>query len=107
MPHYKTGEVLVRYKNGDQLVWYVTDVIMNLKELPPKFPFNLMFKWTKSAPGLRPSGIAAMFMVKDKASLYRWIRAELDAHPPTALVPCHGDAVLTGAADRLREVFPS
>jgi hypothetical protein len=107
MPHYKTGEVLARFKRGKHVVWYVTDVIMNLPIIPPGFPIHQMFKWTKSAPGLRPNGIAAMFMVKDKASLYRWMRSEVEAAPPTLLVPCHGDAITERPTDRLLEILPS
>ena len=107
MPHYKTGEVLVRVKHGDHVVWYVTDVIMNMPRLPPGFPFKQLFGWTKSAPGLRPNGVAPLFMVKDKASLYRWLRTEVDKAPPTVLVACHGDAVTSGAADQLRAILPA
>jgi hypothetical protein len=45
-------------------------------------------------------------MVKDKAALYRWLREEVDKAPPTMLIPCHGEIVTSGAADRLREILP-
>jgi hypothetical protein len=106
MPHYKTGEVLVRVKHGKHVVWYVTDVIMNLPKVPQGF-FGTLSKWTKSAPGLRPNGISAMFMMKDKKSLYRWLRAEIEKAPPTTLLVCHGEHVMSGAAERLLEVLPS
>ncbi|MFX8320099.1 hypothetical protein ABTL33_18750, partial [Acinetobacter baumannii] len=93
MPSYKTGEALVRFKIESELVWYVTDAIMNLRELPPSFPFKYFFKWTKSAPGLRPNGIAARFMMRDRAAVYRWLRSEIEKAPPTILLPCHGDAI--------------
>jgi hypothetical protein len=107
MPHYKTGEVLVRVKSGSKVAWYVTDVIMNMAKIPPSFPFKQIFSWTKSGPGLRPNGFAAMMMVKDKKALYGWLREELEKAPPTVLVACHGDDVTSGAADRLRAVLPS
>jgi hypothetical protein len=107
MPHYKTGEVLVRMKHGPHIAWYVTDVVMNMAKLPPKFPFKQMFSWTKSGPGLRPNGVAAMFMIKDKKALYRWMREEVDKAPPSMLIACHGDHVLGGAAERLREILPA
>jgi hypothetical protein len=107
MPHYKTGEVLVRLKHGAHVVWYVTDVIMNMPALPPKFPFKQIFKWTGSAPGLRPNGVASKFMIKDKSSLYRWLRAETDKLPPTVLVASHGNHVIGDAAARLREILPA
>ena len=93
MPHYKTGEVLVRAKAGSETIWYVTDVIMNMAELPGPFPFNLIFKWTGTAPGLRLNGVAPLFMVKDKRALHGWLRDEAEKAPPSVLVPCHGDVV--------------
>ena len=57
MPHYKTGEVLVRIKTERGLVWYVTDVIMNLPELPTHPIVKLMFRLSGSAPGLKFNNI--------------------------------------------------
>jgi hypothetical protein len=107
MPHYKSGEVLVRITHGKNVLWYVTDVILNMSQLPGAFPFKYLFKWTNSAPGLRPNGVASKFMVKDKRALYRWLRSEIDKAPPAILVAAHGDAIASGAADRLREVLPA
>src|SRR5262249_13876501 len=87
MPHYKTGEVLVRMKNDAGLVWYVTDVVMNMQTLPKQFVFNLLFKWSKSGPGLKFNNVASMFMVKDKTSLKRWLAEELEKAPPVSLIP--------------------
>ncbi len=93
MPHYRTGEVLVRVKGSSGPIWYVTDVIMNMAKLPG-FPFSLLFKWTGSGPGLRPNGVASKFMIKDRAAVYAWMRGEIEKAPPTLIVPCHGDAVM-------------
>jgi len=51
MPHYKTGEVLVRIKPERGLVWYVTDVIMNLSELPTHPLIKGLFRLSRSALG--------------------------------------------------------
>jgi hypothetical protein len=107
MPHYKSGEVLVRARHGKDVIWFVTDVITNLSALPPGFPFRQLFKWTKSAPGLRPNGLASMFMMKDKGAVYRWLRAEVEKAPPTVLVASHGDSIVGGAAERLLEILPA
>jgi hypothetical protein len=97
MPHYKTGEVLVRAKSERGLVWYLTDVIMNLPALPPHPVVKMMFKLSKSAPGLRFNNIAPMFMVKDKPALKRWLAAELEKSPPRWIIPTHGDIVDLGS----------
>src|SRR5262249_52126848 len=69
MPHYKRGEVLVRIATPRGAVWYVTDIIMTLREPPPNPVVKLMFGLSKSAPGLRFNNIAPLFMVADKAAL--------------------------------------
>jgi hypothetical protein len=90
MPHYKTGEMLVRWKIDGGYAWYVTDVMFNMPELP-KGPFGWVMNWTRSGPGLRRNAIASMFMVKDKRALYGWIAEQADKTPPALIVPCHGD----------------
>jgi hypothetical protein len=107
MPHYKTGEVLVRFNEKKEHVWYLTDVVMNMAELPNSFPFKYIFKWTGSAPGLRPNGIASRFMMKDRHAVYRWMRSEVEKKSPTVLIPCHGRAVEENAGERLLEILPS
>jgi len=93
MPHYKTGEVLVRIKTGRGVVWYVCDVIMNLTELPRHPLFRLMFRLSGSGPGPRFNNIAPLFMVEDKAALRRWVREEFHKSPPDWLIATHGDIV--------------
>jgi hypothetical protein len=93
MPHYKTGEVLIRIATAQGLVWYVTDIIMNMPALPHHPIARFVFKLTGSAPGLRFNNVAPIFMVKDKAALRRWLIAEATEKPPRWLIPAHGDIV--------------
>jgi len=108
MPHYKTGEVLVRIKTERGLVWYVTDIVMNMRTLPDNRIMRLVFKLTRSGPGLKFNNIAPLFMVKNKGELKRWLAAELDKAPPQWLIPCHGDIVELGSNPaRVRRLFTS
>ena len=93
MPHYKTGEVLVRITTERGVVWYVTDVIMNLPELPRNPVIRLIFRLSGSGPGPRFNNIAPLFMVKDKAALRRWLREEFRKAPPAWLIATHGDII--------------
>ena len=105
MPHYKTGEILVRWRVDGGFAWYVTDVAMNLPKVP-KGPFGLVAKWTKSAPGLRRNAISAAFMVKDKRALYAWIAEQAQKTPPGLVVMCHGEpAKLADPKEEVRAVF--
>ncbi|MBK7662563.1 MAG: hypothetical protein IPJ21_03255 [Sterolibacteriaceae bacterium] len=106
MPFYKTGEVLLRVDSAHGLVWYVTDVIMNMRELPRHPLARLAFRLSGSAPGLRYNNIAPLFMVRDKAALRRWLADEARNKPPRWLIPAHGDIVdLAADPDAARRLF--
>ncbi|HSQ03291.1 MAG TPA: hypothetical protein VLN59_04620, partial [Burkholderiales bacterium] len=106
MPHYKTGEGLVRIHTARGVVWYVTDFLMNLPVLPSNPIVKVLFKLSGSAPGLRFNNLAPLFMVKDKAALKRWLAAELEKAPPHWLIPAHGDIVdLSAGVEPLRRLF--
>ena len=106
MPHYKTGEVLVRVATERGLVWYVTDIAMNLPVLPRNPVFQLLFRLSGSGPGLKLNNIAPLFMVRDKAALKRWLAAEFEKAPPSWLIPAHGDIVECVAnQDAVRKLF--
>jgi hypothetical protein len=106
MPHYKTGVVLVRVRSPRGLVWFVTDVVLNLPRLPDHPVPRLLFRFSRSAPGLRFNNIAPLFMVQDKAALKRWLAKEAAAGPPSWLLPCHGDIVdLTAKPETLARLF--
>jgi hypothetical protein len=92
MPHYKTGEVLVRWPIDGGWAWYLTDVAMNINSRIPGL-FGAVFRWTKSAPGFRRNAIAGWFMIKDKRALYAWLKAEAEKKPPKLVLMCHGDHV--------------
>ncbi len=108
MPHYKTGEALVRITTTRGVVWYVTDVIMNLPVLPKNPVAKLAFALTRSGPGLKYNNIAPLFMVADKAALKRWLAAEFRKSPPDLLIATHGDGVDFAAdPDAKRSLFGS
>jgi hypothetical protein len=106
LPHYRTGEALIRVRTGRGLVWYVTDVVFNLRELPVQALPRLAFRLSRSGPGLRFNNIAALFMMKNKRALKRWLASEVDRAPPRWLIPAHGDILDLGPrAERLRPLF--
>jgi len=93
MPHYRTGEVLVRIRTERGDVWYVTDVVLNMPVLPANPIARFAFRASRSAPGLKFNNIAPLFMVRDKRALRRWLGAEAAREPPRWLIPAHGDIV--------------
>ena len=106
MPHYRTGEALVRIRTGRGLVWYVTDVVLNMRVLPGHPVARFVFRVTGSAPGLRFNNVAPLIMVRDKTALRRWLGAEAAKEPPGWLIPAHGDIVdWSGDPDAARRFF--
>ena len=96
MPHYRSGEALVRVRTARGLAWYVTDFMMNMQELPANPIAKLMFRLSGSAPGLKFNNIAPLFMVKDKAALKRWLAAEFEKAPPQWIIVTHGEVARVG-----------
>jgi hypothetical protein len=96
LPHYRTGEVLVRIDSGRGRVWYVTDLILNLRELPANAAVKILFRLSGSAPGLKFNNVGGLFMIRNKAALRRWLADEFRKAPPDWLIPAHGEFVDVG-----------
>jgi len=88
MPHFKSGEVLVRWRIEGGWAWYVTDVFFNFPELP-KGVFGKIMKWTKSGPGFRRNWLTGKLAVKDNGALHAWMAEEAEKKPPKLVVACH------------------
>lgn len=89
----KIGDVVVRVKTEQGTMLYAGDFIANISELPTNFIFKMMFKLTDSAPGLKVFGLFFKVFVKDRAAARDYLIRELEAHPPTTMVPAHGGVV--------------
>lgn len=107
MPHYKSGELLVVAPSSRGPVWHVTDVIFNWPTVPPGFIVKLFFTvLTDSAPGFKLSGLSAMFAMRDKRGVYRWLKELAEKAPPARIVPSHGvDEVLDPPGEKLLEIL--
>jgi hypothetical protein len=90
MPYYRTGEALVRIQTTRGLAWYVTDIILNIRELPRNPLLKLVFKLTASAPGLRFNKIGPKLMVRDGRALKAWLKQEYNRTKPRWLIATHG-----------------
>ena len=106
LPYFRTGEALIKIRTAEGLLWYVTDILLNLPQLPSHPLFAVLFKLTGNAPGLRINRIAPLFMVRNRPALWQWLAAEARRDRPRLLVPAHGDAVdLAATPTRLEELF--
>ena len=90
MPHYRTGEALIKIRTSRGLTWYVTDIILNIQELPKNPLLKFLFTFSGSAPGLRYNNVGPRFMVRDLPALKKWLDDEYAKDPPRWLIPAHG-----------------
>jgi hypothetical protein len=87
----KCGETWARAKIADGHAWYASDLLVNMDRLPANFIVRTLFKLTKSAPGYRVFGLAVKFIIKDKRATFAALILDLRKHPPTVMVPAHGN----------------
>ena len=69
------------------------DFIANINTLPSNLLFRLFFRLTDSGPGLKVFNAFFKFFVKNGKAARACLIAELEKHPPSILVPAHGDVV--------------
>jgi hypothetical protein len=89
----KVGDVIVRVQTDRGPLLYMGDFFANIPKLPWNPLFRLMFKLTNSGPGFKVFGIFFRFFVSDRPALRDFLIREIEAHPPTILVPGHGDVI--------------
>lgn len=106
LPYYRTGEALVRIDTGRGRVWYLTDLILNLRELPANAVVKILFRLSGSAPGLKFNNVAGLFMIRNRAAPHQWLAEEFRKAPPDWLIPAHGEFVDVGVqADAVRALI--
>ena len=106
LPYFRTGEALIKIRAAEGLLWYVTDIILNLPRLPSNPLFATLFKLTGSAPGLRINRVGPLFMVRNRPALWHWLAAEARRDRPRWLVPAHGETLdLAATPTRLEQLF--
>lgn len=93
-PGTRCGETwaIVRVQGGH--AWFVSDVLANLSALPDNLLLKLLFRWTRSAPGYRVFHLGLKFIVRDKKLVLRRLLDDLEAFPPSIVVPAHGNPLV-------------
>lgn len=99
-------DVLLTVRRGDGTTWLTNEIITNWASWPTSLMFKLMFKLTGSGPGLNVNTMALMFIKGKKPMVKAFHEAKLASHPPTRLVPCHGEVLEdTSLKQRLADVL--
>jgi len=106
-PGTRTGEVWLRVETARGVAWVVTDAFFNFVQTPPGFMGRLMWA-LQNSPGLRLGGSFKWIALGDRQGYAAWLRAQLDADPPSILIPAHGAIDdRPGLAERLRALVDS
>jgi hypothetical protein len=92
-PHTRSGEIWAYVKCAAGYVWFVSDILVNIEQLPAALVPRLIFKWSGSGPGYRVFHAALAMIVKDKKAVLRALLADAEAHPPAIVIPAHGEPV--------------
>lgn len=108
VPDSKCGETWFWARVDGGYAWYASDVLANMSSIPGNFVFRALFKLTGSAPGYRIFKLALKFMVKKPKAALKLMLDDLEAHPPTVMVPAHGEILEGGdLAERTRALLRS
>lgn len=92
-PDPKIGESWYWVQTTKGYLWYASDVLINLPELPPKLFPRLLFTFTRSAPGYRVFSLMLMMTTKNKKETLNAFLADIASYPPHMMIPAHGDVV--------------
>lgn len=93
VPDGKIGDLMVRVRTDKGVLLYAGDLIANMPSLPPALVPRLLFKLTNSAPGLKLFNFYIKLFIKNRKAALAFLLKEIEANPPTILVPAHGDVL--------------
>jgi hypothetical protein len=105
-PGMKNTDLVLRVSTAQGWVWYINDLLMNMRALPANPIARLMVAAAGMKKGLCAPRMARMLNVRDRKAVASWLLAELEAKPPAVVAFGHGDP-LRGpeAGAKLRSVI--
>lgn len=99
-------DALLVVRRGDGTTWFTNEIITNWASWPKSVIFRLLFKLTGARLGLDVSTMSLVFLRGKKPLVRAFFEGKLESHPPTRLVPCHGEVLQdANLKPRLAEVL--
>jgi hypothetical protein len=92
-PGLKVANAFATVKGTHGNVWFASDFLSNIAELPTNFVIRKVMTMTGSAPGFQLFRPSVWLQVKDKGAMRAWVEGELTRVAPTTIVPAHGAPV--------------
>jgi hypothetical protein len=97
----KSPDSLLRVTTaGGEVVWWLGDLFSNTTPADQTWWLRPLSRLAGSGPGYRRNARPELVYVRERALWLDSVRQALAAHPPTLVVPAHGDLVTDAAADR-------
>ncbi len=90
-PGMKNTDLVLRVNSAQGWIWYINDLLMNMRALPANPLARLMLAVGGMKKGLCAPRMARMLNVGEKRVVGSWLLNELDARPPAVALFGHGD----------------
>lgn len=92
-PGHRGGDLWFVVNDGGRCVWITCDSFLHYPRMSNQPVARFVQKLMGAAPGLKLSRVIKYFLLSDRRSFKRWCLAFLTDHPPTVLLPSHGDVL--------------
>ncbi len=96
----RNPDLMLRVDTPKGIVWFSGDVISNTTPADLVAPLRWLFTLVGGGPGFRLNNMPAMAYLKDRPTWKASVREAMAAHPPSIVVPAHGDPVTEDAERR-------
>lgn len=102
----KSPDTLLRVTTpGAEVVWWLGDLFSNTTLADQVWWLRPLAWLGGSGPGYRRNSRPELVYVRDLRQWLASVRSALTSHPPTLVVPAHGDPVIDDAANRTKLVM--
>jgi glyoxylase-like metal-dependent hydrolase (beta-lactamase superfamily II) len=102
----KSPDLLLHFRSASgEVVWWLGDLFSNTTRADQIWPLRILAQLAGSGPGYRRNRRPELVYVRDRAAWLASVRRSMAAHPPTIVVPAHGDAVTRDTVERTAKVL--
>ncbi len=101
----KTPDLMVRASSGDATLWWMGDLFSNTTVADQIWVLRLLARLAGSGVGYRRNSKPGMVYVRDKDSWLASIRAAIERHAPSIVMPAHGNPILEDTARRTQALL--
>jgi hypothetical protein len=102
----KSPDLLVRFSSASgETAWWLGDLFSNTSPADQAWWLRGLSRLAGSGPGYRRNARPGLVYVNEPTAWLASVRRVLLQHPPTLVVPAHGDAVVADAAQRTAAIL--